>query len=638
MITIFRASIVALCVFMTPLVSFGQKAFNAWLTTCAHLEGPTGDTKGFSRAVQQLAGTNTSATPIDWDILLDAGDWTASQHPPTHEEGQQIAQHLRTILANKRGRYFSVAGNHDGEAKGWQPGSFAQRYINPLGDPTHQASSQFSLSERPNEPDYQLLLTYPGTRWDRYLVKTGNVIWIMLGDRNEFDELALQRGDFSGKFQAGRGSAAGMPKGGYPSGAVTLDTFQWWKQVVENPAFKEFILITVHHHMLAFTTTTTEDGEPGEYHGKSGSMGPNGETGGQLYWVREYDQKGVEINQYAQTRPFEDYLKDHPGAIAAWIGGHSHIHTPESKTSDFRGIQINKYGVNFISIGALTTSHQPGLNQMSRLLTFVDGQDHALLTPYIHRSAEKRSLGLDTTATYRIALGKVFRAPITSKNDQANTAFHLAKTVPVDTTTMPYRYQWKLDANKDYDFNSSKWIVGEDGSPYGHFRKQRNHTPLFTTDPTKRYSKVLPINKTQSVLAFDQPYATPMNWKSVSVVLNAYLFDDSAQDLLVATSTTTSEKFRLSISKGKLLWNVGMTTIQTPISSYVNQWCKITAIADAQTKQIRLLIDGKEQAVADWSISHLPSTSDATLIVGAATKGKGWLLQSLTIDDKAPQD
>src|SRR5690606_24355184 len=113
------------------------------------------------------------------------------------------------------------------------------------------------------------------------------------------------------------------------------------------------------HLMLANTTITTEYGEPGEYHGQSGSFGPNGEIGGQLYWIREYNEAGNELHKYAQTHPFLNYLKDHPGAITAWVGGHSHIHTLKSKIDDL-GIRVRIYGDSFIGVGALMDSHAGG--------------------------------------------------------------------------------------------------------------------------------------------------------------------------------------------------------------------------------------------------------------------------------------
>ena len=200
---------------------------------------------------------------------------------------------------------------------------------------------------------------YPGITLGSLSVRTGNVIWIMLSDRNEFDELAESRGERSGKYQAGRGSASSMPNGGYPSGSVTLGTFKWWKKVVEDVAFSKDIIITAHHLLPANTTIATTTGNQRLFHGRSGSVGPKGQMAGQLYWIREYDNEGNEIQQYAQTRPFINYLRDHPGAIAAWIGGHTHVDFPEQML-DYRGIYVLKYGVTFLSVGALTESHGGG--------------------------------------------------------------------------------------------------------------------------------------------------------------------------------------------------------------------------------------------------------------------------------------
>src|SRR5690606_10473389 len=144
-------------------------------------------------------------------------DWTASQHPPTHEDGARLTAFLDRALGRDLSRYFTVSGNHDGEARGWSPGEFARRYVKPLRHLEQAGGVVADDRSGGTGAGVPQILRYRGTRWDRYLIRSGNVIWIMLGDRNEFDTLAEARGDTTGRFQAGRGSAAGMPKGGYPS-------------------------------------------------------------------------------------------------------------------------------------------------------------------------------------------------------------------------------------------------------------------------------------------------------------------------------------------------------------------------------------------------------------------------------------
>ncbi len=62
-----------------------QTYFNAWLTTCSHLIGPTGNPQSLQLAIDQSRGLRSSTPAFDWDILIDVGDWTASQAPPGHD-------------------------------------------------------------------------------------------------------------------------------------------------------------------------------------------------------------------------------------------------------------------------------------------------------------------------------------------------------------------------------------------------------------------------------------------------------------------------------------------------------------------------------------------------------------------------
>ena len=45
-------------------------------------------------------------------------------------------------------------------------------------------------------------------------------------------------------------------RGGYPAGAVTGETFNWWKQHVKDDS--DSIIVSAHHHMLKETTVATE--------------------------------------------------------------------------------------------------------------------------------------------------------------------------------------------------------------------------------------------------------------------------------------------------------------------------------------------------------------------------------------------
>lgn len=617
-----------------PPSLYGQNYFNAWLTTCSHLVGPTGNPKALKLAIDQSRGLLADAPSFDWDILIDVGDWTASQKPPGDEEGEALAQILNTTLGKDRGRFFTVSGNHDGDARGWEPGEFTRKYVNPLGISKFSETSGFNINQRPDEADYRQLIRYPGTRWDRYLIRTGNVIWIMLGDRNEFDTLAESRGDTSGIFQAGRGSAAGMPDGGYPSGSVTLDTFEWWKKVVEDPNFSDNILITTHHLMPMNTTIATKAGEverdsgkPYPYHGNSGSVGPDGEIGGQLYWIREYNDQGKEINQYAQTRPFLNYLKDHPGAIAAWVGGHTHVNSPETTTNG-RGIYVRKYDVTFISAGALTDSHGEGNNQMTRMLTFEDGKDEAIINVYIHNSNNNYPIGWYGPAVRKILLGKRFKCPASSTNTSSPIT---VKPVPVSNAAeemLKPRYHWNFNQDKSYDFNNDTHVVGEDGSPYGVY--EGINKIIYTTDTPFNTGRSFDSRNTNGRINFSAPYTPEMNWKNMTISIWLKPYSLIQQEVInYYLEDRTDGKFRLWYDGSAWVWEVGEESNwksarwETKALNDGKNWHHFVALVDGENGRIQLYVDKNLVAEEKWDCKQLNSGKDQHLIIGNSNAKKG---------------
>jgi hypothetical protein len=605
----------------------GQTYFNAWLSSCGHVEGPSGSTEGMDLALNQARGLVSGAPPISWDGMFDVGDWTASQLPPDHPAGIEIADYYNTIFAEDRGKFFTTPGNHDGVPRSWAAGDLTEMYINPLGEAAHALTSGFTADQRPNVAgEYEQLLSYPGTRWDRYLVRTGNVIWIMLGDRNEFDSLAEARGDTSGLFQAGRGSAAGMPNGGYPSGAVTLDTFEWWRGVVEDPQFENSILITAHHLLPRNTTITTDDGEPGDYHGSSGSLGPNGEVGGQLYWIREYDESGTEIMQYAQTRPFLNYLADHPGAIDLYIGGHSHITEPDASING-RGLSGRKYGVSFISVGAITTSHGARNNQMTRLLTFQDGLNVAVLNIYIHRSLSGKSVGWYPGASKIIPLSQNFVSPTSTTNTPS----------PVEATGLPIipelpedplgpRYYWDLDEDRTYDFNNNQFVIGADGSPYGAYENISD--PTYVADSPLSSGKSFDFAQTNGRIAFNAPFVPEMNWQEMTFGVWVKTDSTDSGEVISYSASDSVGKFRFWFDGEAWIFEVGVDSLWTSAewsSTEANdgEWHHFVGVVDSQRDLIRLYVDGEMKAEKAWEGDHLQEAPSCILAIGASGEEAG---------------
>jgi hypothetical protein len=192
-------------------------------------------------------------------------------------------------------------------------------------------------------------------------------------------------------------------RGGYPAGAVTEATFQWWKRMVEdNP---DAIIICAHHHMLKETTVASglwegfvkqSDGKwKSKYHGYFPEGAPQGAS--YLYFVGNRPDAGA----------FDRYLAARPGAIDLWLGGHTHTH-PDDRTGGRRHVE-RKWGTTFVNVAALTRYHgRQNSRPMSRLLTFTEGSANLRIACYLHTS-ECAPQGFYAKAERVVKLGKPFR-------------------------------------------------------------------------------------------------------------------------------------------------------------------------------------------------------------------------------------
>ena len=130
-----------------------------------------------------------------------------------------------------------------------------------------------------------------------------------------------------------------------------------------------------------------------KYHGYFPEGTPNGAS--YLYWV---DSK-------PDAQAFENYLKQHPGAIAMWLGGHTHTN-PDDTTGNKSHVET-KWGVHFVNVSALTQYHGPTNSvPMSRFLT-LQGQE-VRIQCYLH-SSKYAAQGWYPKAERRLALRKAFR-------------------------------------------------------------------------------------------------------------------------------------------------------------------------------------------------------------------------------------
>jgi hypothetical protein len=370
-----------------------QSTFHLWASGCSHV----GTDLRFGReslaeAIRQSeAGGGEGGPPFDWDVAVHLGDFSGNQSPPDDAEGAEVVRQFGALRVHRREDVYTLVGNHDASGPDEPTQWWFRKWVDPTGESTAHSGVDPARMRYPVE----------GT-WERYSFRVGNLLFLMMGDRND------------GGPPVGRG-----PRGGYPAGAVTGETFAWWRQMVE--AHQDCIAISAHHHMLKETTVAsgpwegyvkTAAGEwQGHYHGYFPDGGPEGAS--YLYFVDgQPDAQAFERYLEAHRpggRPHSPHDPDRPGAIDLWLGGHTHTHPDDHHGG--RSHVERKWGVNFVNVAALSKHHANRTTvPMSRRLTFTNGSDEVRVQCYLHTS-DYAPQGWYAPAERTIRLGKPFRAP-----------------------------------------------------------------------------------------------------------------------------------------------------------------------------------------------------------------------------------
>jgi len=329
--------------------------FRLWAAGCAHVGTDLSNGReSLAEAIRQSESGGSEGGPaFEWDIALHLGDLSGNQGSPQDDEGREVVRQFGAARTHIREQFYNLVGNHDANVPGEPCQWWFRKWVDPTGENT--ASSGVHPERRP----------YPvqGT-WERYSFRVGNLLFLMMGDRND------------GGPPVGRGM-----RGGYPAGAVTGETFRWWREMVEsNP---DCVIVSAHHHMLKQTTVASgpwegfERDEHGQwralYHGYFPDGGPEGAS--YLYFV----------DGEPDAQAFEGYLAEHPGATDLWLGGHTHTH-PDDRRGGRSHIET-KWGVTFINVASLSRYHAWKTTlPLSRLLTFTEGSNEVRVQCYLHTS------------------------------------------------------------------------------------------------------------------------------------------------------------------------------------------------------------------------------------------------------------
>jgi len=292
-----------------------HRTLNIWIAACAHVHSDLQHgRRSFAEAVEQSEnGGGDGGPPFDWDVMLYLGDFTGTHHPPTDNEATAVLDQLEAGQKHTRDQIYALAGNLDASGPDEETQWWFRKYIDPAGECPD--ASGVHNEKRP----------YPveGT-WERYRLDIGNVSVLMMSDRND------------GGPPQGRAE-----KGGWPAGAITEDTFAWWRKAVEEN--DERILMTCAHHVPRDTTTATApyEGVEGGYHKRYGDE----EGASYLYFVGDD----------ANSDQLQNVIEANPGNLSFWFGGHTHTN-PDDTHGD-KSLVEERWGVTFCNASALTRHH-----------------------------------------------------------------------------------------------------------------------------------------------------------------------------------------------------------------------------------------------------------------------------------------
>ena len=357
-----------------------KKTFSLWASGDSHVG--TDKKRGresLAESIRQseFGDSKRGAPSFDWDIAIHAGDFSGNQGAPKDDEGEEVIKQFGALKKHRREDFYCLAGNHDASFADEETQWWFRKWIDPTGENT--ATSGVDNKRR----------KFPVTgTWERYAFRAGNLLFLIMSDRNDTGP------------PVGRGE-----RGGYPAGAVTSDTFEWWKEQVESN--QDSIIISAHHHMLRETTVASGPWEgfrkqpngkwKSHYHGYYPKGGPKGAS--YLYW----------LDDQPDAQAFEKYLAENPGAIDMWIGGHTH--TNPDDTYGGRSHIEKKWGVQFINCCALS-KHHAGITTvpMSRLLTFNPDSEKVSVQCYLHTNQHAKA-GWYGKAEKTISLNKKFQEP-----------------------------------------------------------------------------------------------------------------------------------------------------------------------------------------------------------------------------------
>ena len=555
----------------SAVLADAPRTFRVWAAGDSHVTADIRrDYESLATPLRQSEGLEQGAPAFDWDIMIDVGDLSASQYPPTDDDGRVLVRQVQALIRHYREDIYNVPGNHDAPYYDRGAGWWFRRWADPLGENTRYSGVDAALRPFPVQ----------GT-WERYRFEAGNILFLMMSDRND------------APAPVGRGHSSEKQRGGFPAGAVTRATFEWWKQqVLDN---QDRIIISAHHHMLRDTTMRSGYGEGKGFHGSSGGV----EGSSYLYFIIE-DEDPEHFRYTPDAHVFEDFLEQHlertgRPAIDLWLGGHSHVMHP-TQTIGGNGITEMKWGVTFINASALTKAHAGGVPS-SRLLTFADGSGQLSTEVYLHeRSRQGDPVGWYDAARKTVALRHVFRAPTRRDRPPPVRRRPPALELPSDR---PDSVAAVAQAGVLAVTDTAPWSAKAAADGVLHISRSEQRVNLGPVDMSD-WSEITVTARIKTSAA-----RGPMRVVSKDRI-------GEPGNFMLWFSESRGWGFQ-AFDYRERTWRLAC---RREVTINDGQWHHIAGVVDAEAGVVRFYVDGVEQAEAAWTASTLDDSDGTDLVVG----------------------
>jgi hypothetical protein len=407
-------------------------AFTIWGLSDPHVNTDLtqGSYLSLDTAIKDSLGTTGSGHGFNWNLALVLGDVTGDTACPGPAQFAELKNQFISGGVN-RNIFYTIPGNHDYGDNG--DSAYLQKYLDPLG--THTATSNVNASLMP----YPIL---PGGAFDHYAFEVGNVLFLMLGDRND---AAYPFGRTCGssfvKDDGSHGINGAFDGAGHPAGTYTLATYNWWVNEIESNPDK--IIITTAHHQLintgarsGLTEGVTAPDAPHGNHGWADAAGSSivyamwNESANTYTTIDCYDLNhnpiaGCDNNADGLADVgFRQYLDAHPGAIDLWIYGHTHAGLDPDSTYNGRSLIEQVDGVTFVNLLAVSRFHGANIAAFSKTFDFLDGLAELPIKTYRHYNGWSGDVGFYAPAEEDITLSRAFSWPgVTFTNASPTTIF-----------------------------------------------------------------------------------------------------------------------------------------------------------------------------------------------------------------------